>query len=68
MTTSVAMQNIDKAIANSHDAGDFCAAFDVVKISSIGGGYIDLFLPPNTGQAIADAINAAVAPAVEVTE
>ena len=68
MTTTAAIQNIDNATAVSHDAGEFCHAFDTVKIVSTGGGYIDLFLPHGTGQAIADAINAAVTPADEVTE
>jgi hypothetical protein len=66
MSTAASIQNIDAAIAQSFPAGQFCAAFDNVKITSLGGGYIDLFLPSGTGQAVADAINAAVKPTDEV--
>ena len=66
MSTTAAIQNIHSAMAFRHGAGEFCEAFDTVKIESTNGGYIDLFLPHGTGQAVADAINAAVKPADEV--
>lgn len=41
--------------------------FDVVRVKAFGGGGIAMFLPAGTGQAVADAISAAVVPTV-VTE
>ena len=35
-------------------------AFDLVKVKAFGGGEIAMFLPAGTGQAMADAISAAV--------
>ena len=66
MTVRASIQNIDSAIAQAHGAGDFHTPFDTVNVKSRDGGYIDLFLPSGTGKSVADAINAAVAPAVEV--
>ena len=68
MTVASEIQNITFAECISHGAGEFHAPFDVVKIKDKSGSHLDLFLPVNTGQAIADAINAAVKPADEVTK
>lgn len=66
MTLTVDFQNISAATAKSFTAGEFFPPFDCVKVASLNGGYVDLFLPSGTGQAVADAINAAVKPADEV--
>lgn len=66
MSTSASIQNITNAEATSHAAGEFCAAFDSVKVTDDRGGYLLLFLPSGAGVAVADAICAAIAPALEV--
>lgn len=65
MATSASIQNIDRAESTSHAGGEFCAAFDSVMVTDTSGGYIVLFFPSGTGEAVADAINAAIPPAIE---
>ena len=66
MTLNVSLHDIKKAVSQSVGK-DFTDAdpFDCVTLIS-GTGQLKLFLPFGTGRAVADAINAAVAPAVEV--
>ena len=68
MTIVSQMSNITKAEATSYGAGEYHAPFDTVSAWSGDKSRLDLFLPHGTGRAIADAINAAVKPADEVTE
>ncbi len=65
MTVVSQIQNITSAEAMSYGSGEFHGPFDVVKIWPDTNSRLDLFLPHGTGQAVADAINAAVKPADE---
>lgn len=58
------IQHIASAAAHSHGAGQFSAPFDSVTVSDDSGSSVTLFLPHGTGQSVADAINAAVKPAI----
>lgn len=58
------IQHIASAAAYSHSAGQFSGPFDTVKVSDDSGASVTLFLPDGTGQSVADAINAAVKPAI----
>lgn len=58
MTTTTNFQEITTARADTLEAR---RKFDVVKIGDGAGNIVNLFLPEGTGQAVADAINAAVA-------
>ena len=61
MTVTTQIQRITIAIASSYPQSSEYDAFDVVTVTSESGGDVKLFLPHETGQAVADAINAAVA-------
>jgi hypothetical protein len=61
MTVTAQIMNITIATARSHPDTNSYSAFDVVTVTSESGGDVKLFLPHETGQAVADAINAAVA-------
>lgn len=59
------IQHIARASAHTHDAGAFTGPFDTVTVAvDSGGAAVTLFLPDGTGQSVADAINAAVKPAI----
>ena len=60
MSISTNIQNIVKA---SCQTLKHTSAFDVVKVSTTTAR-ADLFFPAGTGQAVADAINAAVKPQI----
>lgn len=62
MTLSTNIQEVKFATSTSHDAGEFCEAFDSVTVYSEAGGYVCIFLPSGKGQAVADVINAALVP------
>lgn len=63
MSLYMNVQNITEARAVQHDGQAHLAAFDSVDVRT-QGGRVTLFLPAGTGQAVADAINAAIAPAM----
>lgn len=63
MSLSTNIQNITEARAYHHDKQAHLAAFDSVDVRT-EGGRVSLFLPAGTGQAVADAINAAISPAM----
>lgn len=68
MNVTVNIQRIAKAAAHNHYGKGAFADFDTVDVIS-EGGRVAMFLPAGTGQAVADAINAAIAPAmVEAAE
>lgn len=58
------IQHIARASAHTHDAGTFNGPFDTVKVAIDNGASVTLFLPHGTGHSVADAINAAVKPAI----
>lgn len=63
MSLSINIQNITEARAHRHDGQAYFAAFDSVDVLT-KSGRVTMFLPAGTGQAVADAINAAIAPAM----
>lgn len=63
MSLSLNVQHITEARAYHHDDQAHLAAFDTVDVLA-KGGRVSLFLPAGTGQAVADAINAAISPAM----
>jgi hypothetical protein len=63
MATSVMIQNIVRAEVRQHEGGQ---PFDTVKVTDNRGGTVTMFVNFGDGKSVADAINAAVAPAVEV--
>lgn len=63
MSVSSDVQNITRASVLQCKATDRTAAFDSVQIHTEGGN-ASLYLPAGTGQAVADAINAAISPAM----
>lgn len=68
MSLSINIQNITAATVQHLGGGEFHQPFDCVNVIN-DGGYVAMFLPAGTGQAVADAINAAIAPAmVEAAE
>lgn len=58
MTATTNFQKITTARADTLETS---RKFDVVGIRDGAGNIVSLFLPESTGQAVADAINAAVA-------
>lgn len=60
MSVSVRIQRIERATARSIAQSILSHSFDVVELLS-DGGTAAIFLPAGTGQAVADAINAALA-------
>ena len=58
------IQRIASATAHQHGAGEFSGPFDTVVLTGNGLASVTLFLPASTGQSVADAINAAVKPAI----
>lgn len=63
MSLSANIQNISGATVQHLGGGEFHQPFDCVNVIT-GGGYVAMFLPAGTGQAVADAINAALRPAI----
>lgn len=63
MSVNVHFQHIKSAVHKTLRAGN-SDAFDAVDIQDESGGCVTLFLRADTGRAVADAINAAIAPAV----
>jgi hypothetical protein len=61
---TVNVQQITKVRPVMHFESDGAGWFDSVKIIS-GGAEGNIFLPPSTGQAVADVINAAIAKGTE---
>lgn len=57
------VQNITGATVQHCGGGEFHQPFDCVNVRT-EGGRVSLFLPAGTGQAVADAINAAISPAM----
>ncbi len=66
MTVSVNIQYINRATTAKHGAGEHNVAFDTVTVYAADGSYVCLFLPKDTGQSVADAINDALYPALDV--
>ena len=65
MSMSITVQRIIEATCETHNAGEFHEAFDVVNIVDNSGASVNLFLPHGKGHAVASVINAALS---EVTE
>jgi len=63
MSLSTNILNITGATVQHCGGGEFHQPFDCVNVIT-GGGYVALFLPAGTGQSVADAINAAISPAM----
>lgn len=60
MTITMNFHNPERAESTSHASHN--RPFDAVSVYDAGGGYVAMFLPIGSGQAVADAINAAIAP------
>ena len=58
MTVNISIHHIKKAVAKTYPHNDF----DCVDVFTNDGSSVQAFLPCGTGQAVADAINAAVKP------
>ena len=54
-----------RAVAVSHERTTDCRAFSTLRIDDESGSYVTVFLPAGRAQMVADAINAALAPAVK---
>jgi hypothetical protein len=57
MTVSVTFHHVKNAVSKSYTNPD---GFDTVEVFEKDGSYVTFFLPHGTGQAVADAINAAI--------
>jgi len=58
MTVNISIHHIEIAVAKTYPQNDF----DCVEVFTEDGFNLPMFLPYGTGQAVADAINAAIKP------
>jgi len=58
MTVSISIHHIKNAVGRTYEKQDF----DCVEVFTEDGFNVPMFLPLGTGQAVADAINAAIKP------